>query len=155
LRPNWLDWRWISANLRPFQEEQAGGFISVSLKPGRSRSSNNSVRGFLQRSKDAAVGFSAKVALNGKLRGIGEVTELSIDTKNKRIRLQLELVGETAPIEINITRYQLRSSEHGARLTIEEATASRPWLDTTLQQFVVGETFPVPQKVEALLKLLA
>jgi hypothetical protein len=113
------------------------------------------VRGLLQRSKDATIGFAAKAAINPKLRGIGEVTELSIDTENKRVRLQLALVGETVPIEINITRYRLRSSEQGARVTIEQATASRPWLDTALQQFVVGETFPIPAKAEALLKLLA
>lgn len=113
-------------------------------------------RSFFQRSKDATVGFAARVAINAKLRGIGEMTELSIDTKNKQIRLRLELIGEREPIEIDVTRYRLRSNDdRGARLTIEEATASRPWLDAALQEFVVGETFPIPPKAEALLKLLA
>jgi hypothetical protein len=120
-----------------------------------SRISNNVVRSLFQRSKDATVGFAARVAINTKLRGIGEVTELSIDTKTKRVRLRVELAGETEPIEVEITRYHLRSSERGARLTVEAATASRAWLDTALQQFVVGQTFPVPAKAEALLKLLA
>ena len=84
------------------------------------------------------------------------MTELSIDTKNKRIRLRLELIGEHQPIEIDVTRYRLRSSDaSGARLTIEAATASRPWLHAALQEFVVGETFPIPAKAEAILKLLA
>jgi hypothetical protein len=113
------------------------------------------VRNFFQRSKDATVGFAARVAINTKLRGIGEMTELSIDTKTKRVRLRLELIGENEPIDIEITKYRLRSSERGAQLTIEGATASRQWLDVALQQFVIGETFPVPQKAEALLKLLA
>jgi hypothetical protein len=113
-------------------------------------------RSFFQRSKDATIGFAARVAINAKLRGIGEMTELAIDTKNKRIRLRLELIGEHQPIEIDVTRYRLRSNDaSGARLTIEAATASRPWLDAALQEFVVGETFPIPAKAEALLKLLA
>jgi hypothetical protein len=49
----------------------------------------------------------------------------------------------------------LRSNDGGAELTIEAATASRQWMDVALQQFVVGQTFPVPAKAEALLKLLA
>ena len=113
-------------------------------------------RSFFQRSKDATVGFAARVAINAKLRGIGEMTELSIDTKNKRIRLRLDLIGEHEPIEIDVTRYRLRSNdERGARLTIEAVRASRPWLDVALQEFVVGQTFPLPPKATALLKLLA
>jgi len=113
-------------------------------------------RSFFQRSKDATVGFAARVAINAKLRGIGEMTELSIDTKTKRIRLKLELIGEHTPIEIDVTRYRLRSNdEEGARLTIEAVVASRPWLDAALQEFVVGETFPIPAKAASLLKLLA
>src|SRR5437763_14304605 len=87
-------------------------------------------RSFFQRSKDATVGFAARIAINAKLRGIGEMTELAIDTKNKSVRLKLELIGEPEPIEIHVTRYRLRSSKDGgARFTIEAATASRQWLD--------------------------
>jgi hypothetical protein len=71
------------------------------------------------------------------------------------VRLRLELAGETEPIEIDITQYRLRSGDRGARLTIDAATASRPWLDTALREFVIGETFPIPAKAEALLRLLA
>jgi hypothetical protein len=113
------------------------------------------VRSFFQRSKDATVGFAARVAINAKLRGIGEMTELAIDTKNKRVRVRVELVGEDEPIEIDITKYHLRSTGRGAEVTIEGATASREWLNVALQQFVIGQSFPVPAKAEALLKLLA
>jgi hypothetical protein len=109
----------------------------------------------LQRSKDATVGFAARIAINSKLRGIGEITELSIDTKNKRLRLRLELAGETEPVKIDITRYRLRNTNRGTQLTIEGATTSRQWLNVALKEFVIGETFPVPAKAEALLKMLA
>jgi hypothetical protein len=113
------------------------------------------VRGFFRRSKDATVGLAARVALNTKLRGIGEMTELRIDTKTKRVRLRLELIGESSPIEIDVQRYTLRYTEQGAEIVIEQASASRTWLDVALQQFVIGQVFPVPAKAESLLKLLA
>lgn len=113
------------------------------------------MRSFFQRSKDATVGFAARIAMNTKLRGIGEMTELSIDTKNKRVRMRLELLGEHEPIDIDITKYHLKHNDRGARITIEGATASREWLNVALREFVIGESFPIPAKAEALLKLLA
>ena len=82
------------------------------------------------------------------------MTELSIDTKKRRVRVHLELVGEAEPIEVEITKYNLKNKESGARLTIEEATASREWLAVALREFVVGRTIELPAKAVALLKLL-
>ena len=101
------------------------------------------------------MGFAARVAINSKLRGIGEMTELAIDTKNRRLRVRLELKGEQEPIEIDVTRYELRRDHRGAEITIQGATASKQWLDVAIQEFVIGQSFPIPAKAEALLKLLA
>ncbi|MFL6599429.1 MAG: hypothetical protein ACJ8KF_15920, partial [Chthoniobacterales bacterium] len=88
------------------------------------------------------------------LKGIGEMTELSIDTKKRRVRVRLELLGEAEPIEVEITKYSLKNKESAARLTIEEATASREWLNVALREFVVGRTIDIPAKAGTLLKLL-
>jgi hypothetical protein len=112
------------------------------------------VRNLLRRSKDATAAFAARQAVNSKLRGIGEMTGLSIDSKNGKIHALLELAGEIEPIKIEITKYRLIQEKSGARLTIEEATASREWLATALRQFVVGRTFPLPARVAGLLKFL-
>jgi hypothetical protein len=112
------------------------------------------VRAFLRRSKDATLAFTARIAINRKLKGIGEMTELSIDTQKRSVRLRLELVGEAEPIEVEITKYNLENKDSGARLTIEEATASREWMAVVLREFVVGRTIEIPAKAAALLKLL-
>ena len=112
------------------------------------------MRGLIQRSKDATIGFAARSAINSKLRGIGEVTDLDIDTNTKRIRLRLELLGENEPIEIDITEYRLQRSDRATEITIESARASRPWMNAALEQFVIGQSFPVPPKAEPLLKML-
>ena len=112
------------------------------------------MRRFLQRAKDVTVGFGARAAINSRLRGIGEVTELAIDTRNKTIRARLELLGENEPLDIHVTEYRLHTGNRGPRITIERARASREWLNTALQQFVIGRSFPIPAKAEPLLKLL-
>jgi len=117
-------------------------------------SATKRVRAFLNRSKDATLAFTARVAINTWLHSFGEMTELSIDTKKKRIRVRLELVGEKEPIDVEILRYNLKAKGDTAHITIEEATASREWLTVALREFVVGQDVTIPAKAGALLKLL-
>jgi hypothetical protein len=112
------------------------------------------VRDFFRKSKDVTSAVAARVTVNRKLQGIGQMTELSLDTKRKRILLRLELVGEAEPIQIDIIRYNLETKAGVTQLTVEEATASRPWVAAALQEFIVGERLFVPKKAAAILKLL-
>jgi hypothetical protein len=98
--------------------------------------------------------FTARVAINTKLRSIGQMTELSIDTKNKRVRVRLELLGEKEPIEVEILRYSLKEKGEMTYITIEEATSSRQWVTAALREFVVGQDLALAPKAGALLKLL-
>ena len=98
--------------------------------------------------------FTARVAINKKLRSIGQMTELSIDTKKKLIRVRLELLGENEPIDVEILRYGLKEKGETTYLTIEEVTSSREWLTVALREFVVGQDLAIPAKAAAVLKLL-
>ena len=98
--------------------------------------------------------FTARVAINIKLRTIGQMTELSIDTKNKRVRVRLELLGEKEPIDVEILRYSLKEKGKTTCITIEEVTSSREWLTVALREFVVGQDLAIPAKAGAVLKLL-
>jgi hypothetical protein len=113
------------------------------------------VRRLLRGSKDAAIGFSARSFLNTRLRGIGEMTELSIDTKKRTIHMRLELLGEAEPIEIHIQEYRLKRAGEATMLTVVNVTASRQWLTEALRQFVVGRSFTIPPGAGAVLSLLA
>jgi hypothetical protein len=112
------------------------------------------LRDVLYRSKDATLAFTTRVAINAKLRSIGEMTELSIDTKTKRIRVRLELLGEKEPIEVEILRYSLKEKGDTTYITIEEAISSREWITAALREFFVGQHLAIPAKAAAVLKLL-
>jgi hypothetical protein len=101
------------------------------------------------------LGFTARVAINAKLRSIGEMTELSVDTKTKQVRVRLELVGEKEPIDVEILRYSLKEKGETTYITIEEATSSRQWLTVALREFIVGQDLAIPAKAGAVLRLLA
>ena len=100
------------------------------------------------------MGFTARVAINTKLRSIGQMTELSIDTKNKRVRVRLELLGEKEPIDVEILRYSLKENGETTCITIEAVTSSREWLTAALREFVVGQDLTLPAKAGAVLKFL-
>ena len=82
------------------------------------------------------------------------MTELSIDTKKKLIRVRLELLGENEPIDVDILRYSLKEKGETTYITIEEATSSREWLTAALREFVVGQDLAIPAKAGVVLKLL-
>jgi len=82
------------------------------------------------------------------------MTELSIDTKNKRVRVRLELLGEKEPIDVEILRYSLKENGETTCITIEAVTSSREWLTAALREFVVGQDLTLPAKAGAVLKFL-
>ena len=100
------------------------------------------------------MGFTARLAINTKLRSIGQMTELSIDTKNKRVCVRLELLGEKELIDVEILRYSLKEKGETTYITIEEVTSSREWLTVALREFVVGQDLALPAKAGVVLKLL-
>jgi hypothetical protein len=112
------------------------------------------LRSVLRGSKDAALAFGARTYFNNRLRRIGEMTELSIDTKKRALHVRLDLLGEAAPIEIHVNKYELKHNGTATILTIVDATASRQWLAEALREFVIGRSFTLPASAGAVLKLL-
>jgi hypothetical protein len=111
------------------------------------------IRRGLRGTKDAALALAARAFLNVKLQGIGAMNELSVDTKKRAFRLQLDLLGEAEPIEIYVKKYELARHGRTTTLTVLDASASRKWLAEALRQFVVGQRFNIPAKAGAVLKL--
>lgn len=82
------------------------------------------------------------------------MTEFSIDTKNHSVRLRLDLLGEPQPIEVQVAKFSLKTKGGETRIVVEEASASREWMNVALREFVVGKSFPVPPQAATLLKVL-
>jgi hypothetical protein len=112
------------------------------------------IRDLLRGSKDVALAITVRTLFNTRYRRIGEMTELSIDTKKQSLRLRLNLVGEAEPIEIHVVKYTLDRKGDDVRVTILDATASRQWLAEALREFIVGRSFSIPPQAGAVLNLL-
>lgn len=83
------------------------------------------------------------------------MTEISIDTRKRSLRVRIDLAGEAEPVDVYIKKYDLKRRGDALVLTIVEARTSRDWITAALREFVVGRRFTIPESVGAALKLLA
>jgi len=93
-----------------------------------------------QKALEAAI----KSLVNQRIEKYGQITQLEIDSVQKRARLEIALKGEPAPLEVHIDAYQLQSVESRLLLSVQKVRASREWVTAALEDFVVGRQFPVP-----------
>jgi hypothetical protein len=97
--------------------------------------------------KDRATEASAKAFINRKIQNFGEVTRISIDSKQKAAEIEAVLRGETAPIWLKVRSYQLSERNGEGFIRINGIEASREWIGIALSEYVVGREFPVPKVV--------
>jgi hypothetical protein len=114
-----------------------------------------SVRSFVRASKDVALGMAVRTAFNTRFRKIGEMTELSLDTKKRAVRLRLELRGEAQPIDVVIKKYRVQRRADRLLLTVDDVRASREWISAVLREVLVGRRMVIPGKFGAILNVLA
>ena len=79
-----------------------------------------------------------------KYKTIDVVTELAIGTSQKTIRVGSDLKGEPSPILINVASYELSEKTGELQVALQTVNASREWITTVLNKYVVGETFQLP-----------
>jgi hypothetical protein len=95
--------------------------------------------------KDNLASLAAKSMLAGRMERYGQLTELRIRSKERMLFVEVLLAGEVQEIRIEIDRYRIAPGENGKiALVIESITASREWLQLLLEDFVVGESIPIP-----------
>ena len=97
--------------------------------------------------KDRAIEASAKALINQKIEGIGRVTELQIDSKQKTIFAHMVLKGETPPISINIGAYELVQENEVTCISFRGFTSSRERISALLNRYLAGHKLQVPNAV--------
>ncbi len=112
------------------------------------------INDFLRGSKDAMIAAGVRSVFNSKYGRFGQMSDVSVDTSKREIRVRLELVGENTPIELHIMNYSIEQQGAGATLTIGDAIASREWITELLREFVIGRTFVLPERAAAMIKFL-
>ena len=81
------------------------------------------------------------------LKPYGEVQMLKLDSKNKTLRLAIDLKGESEKVEIEIRDYQIAKQGEQDVLIAGSIETSREWLNTVLEKYVFGNQIPIPPEI--------
>ena len=104
------------------EADAALGVIDVHGSRGASR-----FQGVMRGSKDSALAFGARTLLNSRLSAIGKITDLTVDTADRRARLRMALRGERGVIDLADLRYDIHRADGSDWLTLVDAVTSREW----------------------------
>jgi hypothetical protein len=102
--------------------------------------------------RDAGTSYVVERAVANRLQPYGRMLNLSIDSKTKKIRLEILLKGESEPVAVTINEYQVTSAGGADFFVIKQATASREWIDALLQDFAIDRKLPLPAKYGNMVK---
>ena len=105
----------------------------------------------LKTMKDKALSTGAKVAINQQIRNYGEVTQLQLNSKLKRINMDILLNGESESISVVIEYYEITEENN---LKIDGITTSREWIDQLIYTYVEGKEIPLQSEYATMLKAL-
>jgi hypothetical protein len=108
----------------------------------------------LQNGKDSTQSTVIKNIANGFMKKFGEIKELDINSKNKKIHLSVYLKGEKGDVIIDIGNYKISKIDDGYFIELYEVSANRYWIDALLNTFIYEKKFPIPQKLVVPIKIL-
>ncbi len=108
---------------------------------------------FLHSLKDKGISKAAKVFIQGKVERYGDMIDLKIDSREKRIELIIKLKGEDTPISIEVSEYLLMENEGKFYVQIGKLNASKEWLNLLAEDFVEGKNIEIPSQFKNTFKM--
>jgi hypothetical protein len=94
--------------------------------------------------KDLLTSKAARSYLNNLIARYGKVQELTIDSRNRRVRLVALLDGEVDAVTVDIDSYQIHSVGDKRLIEMQSCRCSRRWLETLLIDRARGQRFELP-----------
>ena len=107
----------------------------------------------LNPAKDYLLAGAVKLWFNQTLKRYGQMTHIRIDSENHRIDVELELKGESSPIQLALKSYELSSEAGETFIAIGEIETSRGWINQLISDYLPPDKkrFKVPGAMKVLL----
>ncbi len=94
---------------------------------------------------------AAKAFVNERIKNYGQVGELTIDSKRRRIDVVCQLIGEVSPIGVTIANYTVEQEGGKTFIQVNDSSATRPWMQAAMRDHLHGRKFEVPSWAAAAL----
>ena len=111
--------------------------------------------GFLSDAKDRLVESMAPALLNTSvLKPYGRIVALKLNSKRRKLEVDLELKGERELVRVQVDEYELTRLEGKLFLSLQAVSTSREWLTELAAHFLVGKRILVPPEAAKFLSRL-
>ena len=105
--------------------------------------------------KDWLTEKAARAALNQTLLApYGELTALRLNSSERSADAEILLKGETSPINVRVSEYELSREGQRVFITVRRLTTSREWLTNLARRFLVGKRIELPPAAAKFVPLL-
>lgn len=108
--------------------------------------------------KDSLLSYIISKILSTKIQDYGEIVNLSIDSKRKKIMVEVLLKGENDTIQLKIDQYSLLDFGKKTYVTFDEVVTSREWLNVLIKehlpQFLPEKKIEIPPDYAKWVKLI-
>jgi hypothetical protein len=104
------------------------------------------IKDALHTAKDVGASYVAERYAAQWVEPYGRMLNLSIDSRNKKIRIEILPKGETDPLAVTIEEYELTTVNGVPSILIKRTSSTREWVDAVLKDFATGKTIRLPEK---------
>jgi len=104
--------------------------------------------------KDTALSKGAKIAINSQVKEYGKMLKLDLDSKNKKLTMEVMLEGEKELLYVEVSRYELCEEKGQFILKVYGVHTSRAWINTLAAAHLEGRSFEIPAEYAKLLKVV-
>jgi len=101
--------------------------------------------------QDNLVTSILKPVINSYLSDLGKIIDLKLDSANRYITLNIQLVGEATPLTVRILKYEVQKTEDQNYLIIRELETSKEWINIALQKWYPEPEIPIPAIAKTIL----
>jgi hypothetical protein len=84
-----------------------------------------------------------KAFINHKIKRIGKMTTLHIDSVTKKIDLTADLAGESEPLTVRAS-YEIVDSQNGLLFSPSNIETSREWMTVLANEFLKSQPIQIP-----------
>ena len=84
--------------------------------------------------------------INSKIKNFGNVSKLNLDTKNKKIHLDVDLKGEEKILGLTVNSYSFKEKNDKYYLIISDITSSREWLTIVFKSYMDKQELEIPKE---------
>ncbi|WP_292658139.1 hypothetical protein [Nitratifractor sp.] len=104
--------------------------------------------------KDKTLSRGLALALDKRIRQYGRILDLQLDSRNKRLELEILLKGEVEPLRVRIENYEVREEAGHWYLLAKELKSSREWIDILAREYLSQRPIEIPERYAKMLRMV-